>query len=85
MSGLLSLIAQTGFDGDHLGGGWAWLAIVAIAVMIGAVAWIMWGAGSNGRGSSEGPVEVLKTRYARGELSTEEFQERLRTVEDARR
>ena len=85
MSVLLSLIAQTGFDGDHMGGGWAWLAIVAIAVTIGAVAWMMWGAGSNGGGSSGGPVEVLKTRYARGELSTEEFKERLRTVEDARR
>ena len=53
--------------------------------MIGGVGWMMWGAGSNGGGSSEGPVEVLKTRYARGELTTEEFQERLRAIEDARR
>jgi len=29
-------------------------------------------------------VEVLKTRYSRGELTTEEFQERLRTIEDPR-
>lgn len=85
MSAQLSLIAQTGFDGNHMGGGWAWLAIVATAVMIGGVGWLMWGAGSNGRGSSEGPVEVLKIRYARGELSTEEFLERLRMIEDARR
>jgi len=46
---------------------------------------MMRGADSNGRGSSEDPVEVLKARYARGELTTEEFQERLRAIEDARR
>jgi uncharacterized membrane protein len=36
-------------------------------------------------GSSADPVEVLKARYAGGELTTDEFQERLRTIEDARR
>ena len=39
----------------------------------------------NGRGSSADPVELLKNRYARGDLTTEEFQERLRTIEEARR
>jgi uncharacterized membrane protein len=62
---------------------------VAMAVMMGGMGWMMWSmmrrAGSNGRGSSADPVEVLKARYARGELTTEEFQERLRTIEDARR
>jgi len=29
--------------------------------------------------------DILDSRYARGELTTEEFQERLRTIEDARR
>lgn len=69
--------------------GWGWLVIVAMAAMMGGMGWMMWsmvrGAGSNGGGSSEDPVEVLKTRYARGELTTEEFQERLRTIEDAQR
>jgi putative membrane protein len=89
MSALFPLIAQAGFDGDHMGGGWGWLVIVAMVVMMGGMGWMMWsmmrGAGSNGRSSSEDPVEVLKARYARGELTTEEFQERLRTIEDARR
>jgi len=89
MSGLFPLIAQAGFDGDHMGGGWGSLVIVAMVVMMGGMGWMMWsmmrGSGSNGRGSPEDPVEVLKARYARGELTTEEFQERLRTIEDARR
>lgn len=88
MSPLVGLIAQGGFSDGHMGG-WGWLAITAMAVMMGGMGWMMWsmmrGAGSSGRGSSEDPVEVLKTRYARGELTTEEFQERLRTIEDARR
>jgi putative membrane protein len=86
MNALLPLIAQGGFGDGHMGG-WGWLVIVA---MMGGMGWMMWsmmrGAGSNQRGSagSEDPVEILKTRYARGELNTEEFQERLRTIEDAR-
>ncbi|MEO8690017.1 MAG: SHOCT domain-containing protein [Solirubrobacteraceae bacterium] len=84
MSALFPLIAQAGFDG-HMGGGWSWLVIVALVVTMGAVGWMLRGAGSDGRGSSEDPVDVLKTRYARGELTTEEFQERVRTIEDARR
>ena len=89
MSALFPLIAQAGFDGDHMSGGWGWLVIVAVVVMMGGMVWMMWsmmrGAGSDGRGLPKDPVEVLKTRYARGELTTEEFQERLRTIEDARR
>ena len=88
MSAVFSLIAQGGFGDGHMGG-WGWLAITAMAVMMGGMGWMMWsmmrGAGSNGRGSPEDPLEVLKTRYARGELTTEEFQERLRTIEDAGR
>ncbi len=95
MTALLPLIAQAGFDDGHMGGGWGhmgggwgWLVIIAMIAMMGGMGWMMWsmmrGAGSHGRGWSEDPVEVLKTRYARGELTTEEFQERLRTIEDAR-
>ncbi len=56
-----------------------------MAAMMGGMGWMMRGAGSNVGDSSEDPVEVLKARYARGELTTEEFQERLRTIEDAQR
>ena len=88
MSALIGFIAQGGLGDGHMGG-WGWLAITAMAVMMGGMGWMMWsmmrGTGSNGAGSSEDPVDVLRARYARGELTTEEFQERLRTIEDARR
>ncbi len=71
-------------SGDFMGHGWSsgWgvLAFVAMAAMMG---WMMRG-GRGGGEAGEDPVEVLKARYARGELTTEEFQERLRTIEDAR-
>ena len=83
-----ALIAQGGFGDGHMGG-WGWLGIVVVVVMMGGMGWMMWsmmrGAGSNGHGLPEGPIEVLKTRYARGELTTEEFQERLGAIEDAQR
>ena len=83
MSALFALVAQAGFDGDHMGGGWGWLVILAV-VMLGGMVVMMRGAGRNEGGSSEDPVEVLRARYAQGELTTEEFQEWLRSIEDAR-
>jgi len=51
--------------------------------------WMMWymmrRAGDNDRSPSEDPVDVLKARYARGELTTEELRQRLRTIEGTRR
>jgi putative membrane protein len=82
VSVLLPLIGQGGFGDGHMGG-WGWLVIVA---MMGGMGWMMSmmrRAGSNKCGSSEDSLEILKARYARGELTTEEFHERLRTIEDA--
>jgi len=90
MSPPLAVIAQGAFNSDHMGGGWGWLAIVAMAAMMGAMGWMMWSmmrlAGDNDRSPSEDPVDVvLKARYARGELTTEELRQRLRTIEGTRR
>jgi putative membrane protein len=88
MSAPLPLLAQSMFDGGHMGGGWGWLIIVGMVAMMGGMGWMMWsmmrGSGGHER-LTEDPVEVLKSRYARGELTTEEFQERLRAIEDVGR
>lgn len=89
MSAPLAVIAQSGFGNGHMGGVWGWLAIVAMAAMMGAMGWMMWSmmrrTANNDRSPSEDPVDVLKARYARGELTTEEFHERLGTIQDTRR
>lgn len=71
--------------GGGWGGGWMWLTGVAtMLVFTVAIVWVMRAAGSNA-----GPVgnpqrepvdrarEILAERYASGELSTTEYQERV--------
>jgi len=67
---------------DHMGSGWMWLwgALVMLAVL-GAVALVVW---LTTRGSRTSPDDgarrardILGERYARGELSTEEYHDRL--------
>jgi len=83
-------MALGGSGFGHMGG-WGWLIITVMAVMMVGMGWMMWsmmrGAGRKESGSSGSgnPAEVLKARYARGELTTEEFEERLRTIQNARR
>lgn len=76
-----------GFGGHmDLGGGWGVLIVIAMVVMMGGMGWMMFsmmrGAGSSDK-LSDDPIEILKARYARGELTTDEFQERLRAIESA--
>ena len=77
------------------GGGWMWvfgvLTMVAVLVLIGLVVWAVI-AVTNRRGpaaAEASPVEtggrtrtrqVLDARYARGEMDSEEYTERLHTL-----
>lgn len=78
--------------------GWGW--IFGVLIMVGVVVLIVLavralGGGVSSRPPAPGPTgvappdpgrarEVLDERYARGELSTEEYQERLRVLGDRR-
>ena len=74
-------------------GGMAAMWVVGLLLLIGAVVLTVvlvravtnrprnQGDGEAGPGSSRGR-QILEERYARGELSTEEYQERLRTLEE---
>lgn len=72
------------------GGGWGWMAfgwlLMAafwVLVIVGAVAVVRW---ANARGtpgpsdSAKTPVEILRRRYAAGELSKEQFEAMKRDV-----
>lgn len=84
-----SVLAQANQDGwghmDGWGGGWMWLWGVAMMVLfVVAIVWLV-RASSGGIGRSGGsprdPVErareILAERYAQGELTTEEYRERM--------
>ena len=51
-------------------GGWIWMAVWVVALIV--MVWLLVSAG-NRRGKDDDPVEILRSRYARGEMSEEEF------------
>ena len=82
------LAHHDGWDG-HMGwgGGW-WMLIWGTLMMVGLVVLVVWlvrttatGSGATRGSGGEDPLasarRILAKRYARGELSTEEYRERL--------
>lgn len=75
-----------GYMGDMMGFGWGaamWVSLLLglgllALVTIGVVAGIRWlaqsGPGVGGGRGADGALEILRERYARGEISREEFQ-----------
>ncbi len=63
------------------GGGWGflWMAIWWLVVIGGAVLLIRWAFGGRPAGNAfngESPLDILKKRYARGEINKEEFEQK---------
>ena len=66
--------------GANEGMGW-WMVFGGIWMVIfwGAIIWlIVWGVGQvsgGGRRSDDSPLEIARTRYARGEITREQFEQ----------
>lgn len=75
-------------DGYGMGGGFGfgggfmilwWIVIIAVVVMV--VKWLVSSNGAAGRSDRENTaMEILKERYARGEIDEQEFQKRKREL-----
>jgi putative membrane protein len=85
-----SLLASPGDDRwnhmDGWGGGWMWLwGVAMMALFVVLIVWLVRvvGGGTNQsippppRDPNERAREILAERYARGELTTEEYRERV--------
>lgn len=60
-------------------GMWLWW-LLAIG-LIGAVAWaVMRSVSRTGNGAAESPQDILKRRYARGEIDQDEYEKRLQDL-----
>jgi putative membrane protein len=74
---------------EHMGGygGWGmgllWMILFWLLVVLGIVALLRWlsTTGPGAVAQEKSAVEILKQRYARGEIGREEFQEKLRDLE----
>ncbi len=73
-----------GMMGWGYGMGWFWtiiMAAICVAVIVGIIFFIKWlvvsaGAGSGGAKSADSALDILRKRYARGEINKEEFEEK---------
>ncbi len=66
--------------GYHYGMGWMLISLVFwILLIAGAVLLVLWIIGKSGRGArarvEESALDILKKRYARGEITKEQFEE----------
>lgn len=72
---------MNGFEGHGFGMGWGW--IIGLFILI-AVIWLLINAINQNRGTNrriEKPAaEILKERYAKGEISKEEFESKMRDL-----
>jgi putative membrane protein len=79
------LVEQYGDHMDGWGGGWMWLwgtlMMLAFVAALGVAAWAVVRSTQARRPAAEDRArEILAERYARGELSTEEYTERLEAL-----
>ena len=78
--------------GGHMGMGYGWIGGLVWLVILGGLVWLVISAIQRNSGSSlslplttrektPDAVEILKKRFARGEIDAEEYREKLRLLE----
>lgn len=60
--------------------GWIFMVISWVLVILGVVYLVRLVVGTKGEGKEDTAVDILKKRYARGEISKEEFEEKKRDI-----
>lgn len=75
-------------SGYGMAGGFGWIFMVLwwVLIVVGVVALVKWMLTSSGTGGRSGAgsraLEILKERYARGEIDDQEYQKRKRDLID---
>jgi len=63
-----------------MGFGMLFMALFWVALIVGGVLMVKWLMGQGGASRGDSALEILKKRYARGEINKEEFDERKRDL-----
>jgi putative membrane protein len=66
--------------------GWIWMGLMMIVFSVVVILLVVWAIRSSTRGPattppSSGALSILEERFARGEISSEEFAERKRVIQ----
>lgn len=69
-----------GYGAYGFGMGWWWIIVVGIVVVIVWVVVKWLNQSSTNQGSGKSALDILKERYARGEIDKKEFEERKRDL-----
>lgn len=70
------------YDGHFFGGGFMWIFwILLIAGVFFLIQSMTKGNSDNSLSDKESPLEILKKRYARGEIDEEEYERRRKELE----
>jgi putative membrane protein len=68
--------------GWGMGFGWIFMILFWALIILGIVALAKWLFSASGsRGSDKRPLEILKERYARGEITREQYEQLRRDLE----
>ncbi len=63
-----------------MGFGMLFMALFWVALIVGGVLLVKWLMGPGAIGREDSALEILKKRYARGEINKQEFEERKRDL-----
>ena len=70
---------MTGFGWDMGLGGWLWMVVGIVLIVV--IVWALASAVSTrGRPAAEDAVQILKARFARGEISEAEYEQARRLI-----
>ncbi len=63
-----------------MGFGMLFMALLRVALIVGVVLVVKWLMGQGGAAREDSALDILKKRYARGEINNQEFEERKRDL-----
>ena len=64
-----------------MGFGMLFMALFWVALIVGVVLVVKWLMGQGGASREDSALDILKKRYARGEINKQEFEERKRDLQ----